>query len=262
MDPLMTLPRLASLGFDGLDIAFDYCDAPDHPFMGNRYEQWAEALAEFAQKHSIALTHGHAAFDASGRGDLVERTMNAAARMGIGCIVVHPIFRDMDGKDYTNAEAFVKINAEAYLPILESAAKHGITVLTENLLWGASILPSAIDMLVSEVHASNFGWCFDTGHANQFGYGAVDLLSCRNVPLSLHIQDNHGIPMHDEHLMPGDGNIDWNRFLAVLKQIGYAGEFVLEAHHQTLDAPDDARDAILAEMLGRSRNMVKQFHTL
>lgn len=262
MDPSDILPRLKAIGFDGLDIAFDYCDAPNHPFMSTDYRRWADTLREKAAQHHIALTHSHASFDAAGRGDIVSRTMDAASRMGIDYVVVHPIFRDMDGSNLTDADAFIHVNKEAYLPILAEADKYGVTVLTENLLWGASVLPKAIDALVSEINSSNFGWCFDTGHANQFGHGANELLTCRNVPLSLHIQDNHGIPMHDEHLMPGDGVIDWEQFLNVLKQIGYQGEFVLEAHHQTLDAADEDRDAILSEMLARSRKMTAYYTAL
>jgi len=261
MDPLLTLPRLAKLGFDGLDIAFDYCTAPDHPFMRD-WARWADALHTAAQQNGIALTHSHASFDASGRGDIVTHTMDAAARMGIRFLVVHPLFRDAAGNFYHDAETFIRLNAEAYLPILTEADRYGITVLTENLLWGASILPSAIDALVSEVHAPQFGWCFDTGHAHQFGHSANDLLTCRNVPLSLHIQDNNGVPMQDLHWMPGDGTIDWAQFLTALKRCGYTGAFVLEAHHQTLDAPDEARDAILTEMLRRSRQMTETYLAL
>ena len=76
----------------------------------------------------------------------------------------------------------------------------------------------------------------------------MDILKeCAAVPLSLHIQDNDGTC--DGHLIPGDGTVDWELFISVLKEIGYMGDCVLEAHHQSLTAPDAERDAILSRLL-------------
>jgi sugar phosphate isomerase/epimerase len=74
------------------------------------------------------------------------------------------------------------------------------------------------------------------------------------VPVSLHIQDNHAA-RRDDHLIPGDGNIDWRGFMEVLKAIGYTGEFVIEAHHQTLEMPDEKRDSFLDELVSRAREL-------
>ena len=79
------------------------------------------------------------------------------------------------------------------------------------------------------------------------------LRKCSVAPLSLHIQDNDG--SGDGHLIPGDGTIDWDLFLAVLKEIGYLGDCVLEAHHQSLEAPDAERDAILARLMETAKTM-------
>ena len=76
----------------------------------------------------------------------------------------------------------------------------------------------------------------------------------RTAPLSLHVQDNHG-EKKDEHLLPGDGTVDWKLFLETLHKIGYKGELVLEAHHQSIDAPDNERDAILTDLLTRAQKM-------
>ena len=71
--------------------------------------------------------------------------------------------------------------------------------------------------------------------------------------MSLHIQDNDG--SGDGHLIPGDGTIDWTAFLAVLRDVGYLGDCVLEAHHQSLEAPDAERDAILTRLLKTAQPM-------
>ena len=107
-----------------------------------------------------------------------------------------------------------------------------------------------ISALVRRVGHPCFGWCYDTGHAKSLGYAPAVLRDCI-PPLSLHIQDNHG--HGDDHLRPGDGAIDWDDVLSCLRDCGYAGEFVLEAHHQPLEAKNEReRKSILIDLYMRA----------
>ena len=254
-DMAQIIHRLAALGFDGMDIAFDYCvQDKTYPFMTDGYEDWAGFLRMEAEASGIFFTHGHAPFDASGRGDIVERTLRCASLLGVRYVVVHPLWRKADGSFYEDPAEFISVNKEAIQPILAAAEKHGVVILSENLLWGASIPAENIADLVKAVDSPQFGWCYDTGHANAFGRSYDALKDVSHVPVSLHIQDNHANG-RDDHLIPGDGNIDWYGFMKVLKSIGYPGEFVIEAHHQTLEMEDDKRDPFLAELLRRAREL-------
>lgn len=159
------------------------------------------------------------------------------------------------GRIITDDREFIEYNAgiiRGWLPLAEA---HGVTILTENLLWGSSIHPKVIAELVREVDSPSFGWCFDTGHVHCCGVPVSVLREVSVPPLSLHIQDNHGIQVRDEHLLPGDGTIDWKEFLDILIEIGYKGDLVLEAHHQSLEAPDGEREAILSDLLERTKRM-------
>ena len=62
----------------------------------------------------------------------------------------------------------------------------------------------------------------------------------------------------DEHLIPGDGTVDWNSVVENLKAVGYTGDCVLESHHQSLEAPDNERDAILSRLLTSARRLREQ----
>ena len=246
---------LAEIGYDGADIAFDYCvQQPDYPFMTDAYEAWAEELSKTAGALGIVISHSHASFDASCRDEaLIDRTLRCCQIMGIRCLVVHPIWRDADGKIIDDQEAFLQINAEAISAMLSAADGFGVTLLSENLLWGASADPEVISALVGRVGHPNFGWCYDTGHAKSLGYAPAVLRDCI-PPLSLHIQDNlgHG----DDHLLPGDGAIDWDDVIACLNDCGYDGDFVLEAHHQPLEAKNEReRKSILIDLYMRSVKM-------
>ena len=58
--------------------------------------------------------------------------------------------------------------------------------------------------------------------------------------------------------IPGDGTVDRDLFTQTLREIGYLGDCVMEAHHQSLEAPDEARDAILSRMLETARPLRDQ----
>lgn len=254
--------RLCAAGFRGLDLAFDYCvQKPEYPFMTDAYSKWAEDLRELAAAHGARFSHSHAPFDAHARGSIVRKTMECAQRMGIRYVVVHPIFCYEDRSSISDPEEFIRINAEAIQPILEEAARNNVTVLSENLLWGASIDFANIAALVKEVNSHCFGWCLDTGHAHAMGCALQNLEKVSLPPLSLHIQDTHG-DGRDEHLIPGDGNIDWGAFLRTLKKAGYTGDLVLEAHHQSLELPDAERDGFLAMLCGRAEKMTAYYDSL
>ncbi len=244
--------RLAALGFEALDMALDYWTEPGSPFMGDEYLQWAEKLREHAEKTGMPYTHSHAPSEA-GNDPTVERAIETAGILGACYIVVHPVCRE-NGKIIETAEQFIRVNAEAYSSCIEAAEKHGVVILSENLLWGASKDPIIISELVKELKSRHFGWCFDTGHANCFGIQPSILHECAYPPLSLHIQDNNGAG-RDEHLIPGDGTIDWNSVVENLKSVGYKGDCVLEAHHQSIEAPDNERDAILSRLLTSARRL-------
>lgn len=243
---------LAEIGYDGADIAFDYCvQQADYPFLTDAYLDWANGLSAAAEACGIVISHSHAAFDASCRDEkMISRTMECCQIMGIRYLVVHPIWRDADEIIIADRQTFIDINASAIVPILETAKEYGVTVLSENLLWGASADPCTISELVKTVSRPNFGWCYDTGHAKSLGYAPAVLRECI-PPLSLHMQDNlgHG----DDHLLPGDGLIDWDDVTLVLREIGYAGDAVLEAHHQPLAAKNEReRKSILIDLFMRA----------
>ncbi len=253
------LERLSKVGYTHLDMAFDYCTRPDSPFMGEGWREWAVALREKADAMGVRYTHSHACGGASSRSTAMLRCFEACEILGIRYLVVHPDC-SANGKELTDPDDFIYHNAEAIRGLLPYAEKHGVVILSENILWNASIYPTVIADLVKAVDSPHFGWCCDTGHIHCSGVPMTDLRKVSVPPLSLHVQDNDG--RGDQHSIPGDGTIDWKDFLDILHEIGYEGELVLEAHHQSLEAADGERDAILSELLTRTEKMRDYFESL
>lgn len=244
------IERLAGLGYEALDMALDYwVNQPDSPFLGDGYLEWAKKLKKKADNLGVPYVQSHAPAGLEENADLFARSLETSKELGVSYMVVHPIGYYPDGTTIIEDEKeFIRINSEFLQPWIEKAQQCGVIILAENLLWGATRDPRTIAALVQEVGSEWFGWCYDTGHANCFGYLPEVLRECAVPPLSLHIQDNYGIES-DDHLIPGDGTVDFKTLLEVLKEVGYTGECVLEAHHQSLSAPDQERDGILTRLL-------------
>ena len=253
-DAAMAVDRLAALGYDGIDMGFDYWIFDGSPFLAADYLTWAEGLQARADAAGIVYTHAHAPGEADS--EYLGRSIEATAAIGARYLVVHPIWRDKNGDIIKSKLRFLQINADAIKKWLPKAEECGVVLLSENILWGASSDPRIIADLVEKVDSDWFGWCFDVGHAWCCGYAPDVLKDCDVTPMSLHIQDNDG--SGDLHLIPGDGTIDWDLFIQTLRQIGYLGDCVMEAHHQSLEAPDEERDAILSRLLTTAQTLRDQ----
>ena len=238
------IDRLARLGYEGIDMGLDYWTFEGSPFREDNYLEWGQSLRARADEKGIPYTHAHAPGVAADD-YWMERSIEMAAVLGAEYLVAHPVYV-VDGRFLDDDQEFIDINAAAIRKWLPLAEERGVVLLSENLLWGSSKDPRVIANLVKEVDSPYFGWCFDVGHAWFSGYSPDIVEQCCVVPLSVHIQDNHG--NGDEHLIPGDGTIDFDVFISALKAVGYHGDCVLEAHHQSLEAPDEERDGILARL--------------
>ena len=108
-------------------------------------------------------------------------------------------------------------------------------------------LSDYIDMMDSPYFVS----CLDTGHAAIFfGKDVSDAVRFIGNRLeAVHIHDNMG--KEDEHLIPGDGIIDWNGFAEALREIGFDKVISLETSAKHSLYPEDVwnnRELMLANI--------------
>lgn len=248
--------RLAAHGFSKLDMAFDYFMGEKSPFLRFTYLFWARSLRRRAKKLGVEYTHSHAPWGDEGYKH-IARSIKATAAIGARYMVLHPTYTDENGAALDDEESFIRRNADFVRPWLGLAKRCGVVILSENLLAGPARDPGTIARLVKTVDSPYFGWCYDTGHAHLYGFRPEELAGCAVCPLSLHLQDNNG--GGDEHLIPGDGEIDFDSTMKTLRAIGYAGDCVLEAHKQCLNAPDGERGAVLDRLYAAGEALCAKF---
>ncbi|MGE5214399.1 MAG: sugar phosphate isomerase/epimerase family protein [Nitrospirota bacterium] len=99
--------------------------------------------------------------------------------------------------------------------VLENKLPHLLFGNTSDILW-----------ILDGINSAEVGVCLDTGHAflgGDINYLVHKLSSHVRV---IHAHDNGG--SDDNHWPPGDGKIDWERFMRDLIDIRFRGAFILE----------------------------------
>lgn len=229
--------RFARLGLTDLTLTSTQCErlleTPEH----------LEFLVREQQRNGLRFLNAHAPYgerfdlnctDTFSRRmrEAQRRIFNCCARLGIETITLH-IGNNDSGLplDQLRAQA-----ARALEILLPEAEKCALTLLIENTLFPTDT-PAELIGYLEKFPTPTLGICFDAGHANVMDAAPgkrsgqlIDWIRNRWVPevrfevdtlaallphtVSCHLHDNHGF--NDEHLIPGDGTIDWNRLFSRL----------------------------------------------
>jgi sugar phosphate isomerase/epimerase len=101
----------------------------------------------------------------------------------------------------------------------------GVSLLVENIPNDISE-PEKLVELIKTLHYDDLGFCFDTGHAHMMSsvHQAFGVMEDRIR--STHVHDNKRD--RDEHLWPGEGNIDWNQTVQSLRTAPQSPPLLLE----------------------------------
>ena len=109
--------------------------------------------------------------------------------------------------------------------LIEAAERNNVNITLENLRR-----PDYLDFVFTHIHSSRLGFCYDSGYENCYTKG-TDLLSKYGSSLmALHLHDNDGTD--DQHLIPGEGLIDWSVVKKKLCEVNYSGAIALEVTNE------------------------------
>lgn len=151
----------------------------------------------------------------------------AAAVMKAKYIVLHPGPEREGRPPPEEFLAHLQFAATSLNRVARECCNLGVHLLLENML--PHLLFGHIgDMmhLLGEIKECDVGICLDTGHANLAGeIGHVAHKFSGHLKM-LHVNDNRR--NYDDHLSPGDGDIDWSWLLGELKHHHFHGSLILE----------------------------------
>ena len=85
------------------------------------------------------------------------------------------------------------------------------------------------EYIIENIDNKNVGICFDSGHCHAHFKDEFDFNKFKNRIFAVHLHDND--QSDDQHLLPFDGTIDWNKTIKKLKDNNYKGPITLEIHY-------------------------------
>ena len=104
-----------------------------------------------------------------------------------------------------------KTGLDRFKRITEAAEKYGVYLALEN-----SVFPEYLQFIFDNIKSEYIGFCFDSGHEHAFAPDFGYLSKFGDRLMALHLHDNDGI--HDQHLVPFYGSIDWTSKVEELKK--------------------------------------------
>lgn len=202
----MLMEEMAAAGLSFLDA-----HAPFGPFLDLNCPV-EEARPEMIARHKVVL--------------------HIAASMGVKTITIHT-GNETVYPDYPLEVQFecIKRSLDELLPLAESL---GIVICIENI-WFQINTPERLLAIKECFPTDALGFCYDAGHANLMNKGrnfpdSNPYKAWRGVPpafddkilekmlphvVNCHLHDNDGIT--DQHRNVGDGTVDWNHIVPLLK---------------------------------------------
>jgi len=246
---------LAELGYESVAITIDHCAL--NPYARDYETELKEigALLTELKMHSVIETGARYLLDpqhkhqptlvsakSAGRPlriEFLRHAIDMAAALGSDCV---SLWSGALGENDTHDDGFRRLT-ESLQIVLDYADR-------QNVLLGFEPEPgmlidtmASFAKLVEEVDSPRLGLTLDLGHLHCLGELPIDEVIYRwsNRLLNIHIEDMRA-GVH-EHLMFGEGEIDFLPVIAALQKIDYAGGLHVELSRHSHVGPQAARQA-------------------
>jgi sugar phosphate isomerase/epimerase len=125
-----------------------------------------------------------------------------------------------------------------------------VRIALENLTSAMNF--ERLSALFAEFPVDYLGFCYDTGHGNMVAGWLDHLEALKDRLIALHVHDNDGIG--DEHKLPFAGNVDWQRFMRIVKESEYDKPLNLESN--IARHPELSEAAFLSQALAACSRLV------
>lgn len=122
--------------------------------------------------------------------------------------------------------------------------------------------------LLDNIKSDNLGFCYDVGHHNLYNKD-IDLLKLfGDRLLAVHLHDNLGDYKfgddytRDLHLLPFDGNADFDKIVKQLKSVNYNNTIMIETHKNPIAELKLYKDITNVEFLERAKSIAEKLRNM
>lgn len=259
-DLLDAIDLLADIGYEGISITLDH--GALNPFSEHTPAQLARVAEKLKTRRLQCAIETGARFlldprrkheptlvtaDPSARSrrvDFLNRAIDIAGRLAAGCVSLWSgVVHDGAGQD----EVFDRL-AESLPPVLKEARRRGVMLAFEPEPGMLIDTVARYDDLRSRladrgIDTSLLGLTIDVGHLHCLAEVPVaeKIRGAGDRLVNVHIEDMR-VGVH-EHLMFGQGEIDFPPVIAALAEIGYDGLLSVELSRHSHEGPQAAQQA-------------------
>lgn len=171
--------------------------------------------------------------------DYINRTIKVLDKHNIRVAVFHPYEPDFD--------------IDQMKEVLKIAKKYNVKIALEN---GADCQTKVTTHLLDNIDSPYLGFCYDCGHENVFTPGADLMSKYGDRCFAIHVNDNIGCTRarwdDDLHLIPGDGDIDFQKVMKSILQSRYDGDMLLELNSPKSSMTDKYHKLTQAQFLEKA----------
>lgn len=264
-----SLKACREAGFENFDLNFHTASLPGGPLEDDKnWEKWVESIALLKKEMGINTPYAHTHFYVLPQDDkkeyerheeLLLRSIDAAGRLGVEWIVVHP-YSARDDAWYSRKKS-LEHNVNAMRKYAKKAKEYpGLGLAIENMVedrksrrFGSSAedLIELFDALDDPI----FGFCWDIGHGVRSNIDTAS--SLRQLGKNLKVVHVHDTNVDSDHTLPFLGQIDWASIMPVMKEIGYEGYWNYESQNYTRYMPPEVRKEALRLAYKVNEAMIK-----
>ena len=206
---------------------------PEH--SGYATEKGRIAIRKLIEKNGLTIDSVHAPFPEGDRlfslneAERLESirqckvAIDTAMELDGKIIVVHliqpyniPHGEERDRMIVKGKESIKTLEAYAFVKRIKVALENGQKLDYDQVL----------ESCLNESKSDTVGFCYDSGHENVQGTCFKLLEKLGHRLQAVHLHDNLG---SDTHMLPYEGNIDWDKFRKIFHTLPYSGNLILEA---------------------------------
>lgn len=197
-------------------------------FYGVEEKKRQEELANLFAKYNVICETLHSPFDhindiwldTEGGERMLAELMQSVDH----CIIANAPIVVIHMSSGNTPPPITDIGRARYEKLVDYAIKKNVKVAFENLRKTANFA-WAMETFYNEPMV---GFCWDCGHEACYQNGREFMPWYGEKLICTHIHDNCGEPDADDHLLPFDGAVNFDRFAEHIRNSGYKGSFMLE----------------------------------
>jgi sugar phosphate isomerase/epimerase len=151
-----------------------------------------------------------------------EIAIDTAAEMNGRIVVIH-LIQPYGIPHGAERDRMIVLGKESIKELEAYAIEKDVKVALEN---GQRLdYDQVVEDCLSEFKSDFIGFCYDSGHENVQKTCFRMLEKFGHHLLTVHLHDNLG---SDTHMLPYEGNIDWDKFREIFHALPYSGNLILE----------------------------------